>query len=239
MILTDARILLDELEISSDLNSVVIGGGREMKDDGRFGKRTRCYEAGVLTWQFEAMGKLRATLDEALDLRYEANDEALITVFREGAALGDKGYAMTGVTAEYNPFPGVPLGEPLTFSLKALARGRRVRCRLLATGAKVATFTGAAVHIAGGVPAGKKLYAGLHVTAVSGAAPTLDVTVESDDHAGFLSPTTRITFPTKSAVGAQFVTPVSGPITDDRLRMVGTIAGADPSFTVVGWFAIA
>lgn len=239
MILTDARIVIDELEISSDANSVTCGGGREAKDDGRFGKHTRCYESGVLTWQFEAMGKIRAGLDESLDVKYENFDEALISVFRVGAVIGDPGYAMTGAHAEYTPFNGARWGEPLAFMLRAVSRGRRVRSKLLATGAKAATFTGTGVQIAGGVPSGKKLYAGLHVTAVSGVAPTLDVVLQSDDNAGFLSPTTRITFPTKSAVGAQFATPITGPITDDRFRMVGTLGGTTPNFTVLGWFAVA
>lgn len=237
MILTDARVLVDGFDVSADHNSVVIGGTREMKDDARFGADTRIFAAGVRTWQLETQGFYRAALDAALDARMEF-DEVLFTAFAAGAAVGDPGYALPGVLGEYNPFRGAQFGEQLMFSLRAMARRRRLRCRLLATGAKIASGSGADLQLVGGVPAGKKVYGGLHVTAVGGVAPTLDAVIESDDNAGFLTPTTRLTFAQKSAIGAEFVAPLDGPIADDRFRLAYTIAGAGSSFTIVAWMAV-
>ena len=58
----------------------------------------------------------------------------------------------------------------------------------------------------------------MHVLAVSGTNPTLDMIIQSDNVSGFTSPTTKITFDQAVAVGAQWGTRVAGPLTDDYYR---------------------
>ena len=80
--------------------------------------------------------------------------------------------------------------------------------------------------------AGKYLYAILHVLAVEGTNPTLDLIVQSDDASGFASAVSRITFTQKTAIGAQFASLV-GPITDTYFRASYTIGGTNtPKFTI-------
>jgi hypothetical protein len=90
-----------------------------------------------------------------------------------------------------------------------------------------AGYTGAAVAQTGPVT-GKSLYAILHVTAASGT--NLAVKVQSDDNAGFTTPTDRITFSTVSAVGRQ-QSSVAGPLnTETHWRVTATIATGTFSF---------
>ncbi|MGH2710617.1 MAG: hypothetical protein ACRDH9_05370, partial [Actinomycetota bacterium] len=77
---------------------------------------------------------------------------------------------------------------------------------------------------------GKTVYAALHVLDAS-AGDTLDVIVQTDDGAGFASPTTLITFDQAAAVGAQFKTAAGNA--DDWYRVNFTIGGAGPSFKFV------
>ena len=82
----------------------------------------------------------------------------------------------------------------------------------------------------GAVVAGKSMYVALHVLSVAGTStPTLTVIVQSDDNAGFTTPTTRISFTAATAVGAQWGS-VAGALTDDYWRISYTISGTNPVF---------
>lgn len=103
--------------------------------------------------------------------------------------------------------------------------------------ARTATGTGTAIQIVGGVPAGKSLYAALHVVSVAGTTPSATFRVESDT-VGFPSPTTVLTFSAATAVGGQIIR-VAGPITDDYFRVGWTISGTTPSFLALVAFGVA
>lgn len=80
--------------------------------------------------------------------------------------------------------------------------------------------------------AGRYIYAAMHITAVSGTSPTLDMIIRSDDNADMSSPTTKITFAQKSAIGATWGTRITADIPDTYFQASYTIGGSDPSFTV-------
>ena len=85
----------------------------------------------------------------------------------------------------------------------------------------------------GAVSATQKLVATLHVTAVTGTSPTLDVTIESDASDSFAGgETTQITFTTVSAVGSQTIE-INGAVTDTWFREEHTIGGTTPGFDYV------
>ena len=82
------------------------------------------------------------------------------------------------------------------------------------------------------VSATQFLYGALHVFS---AGTTITVVLESDDNAGFISPTTRATFGPITTTGATWMR-VAGPITDTHYRFnVTAITG---TFTVAGVIAI-
>lgn len=82
--------------------------------------------------------------------------------------------------------------------------------------------------------AGKYLYAAMHVVAVSGTDPTLDMIIRSAEAVEMGGPTTRFEFAQKSAIGSQWQTAISADIIDTYFQASFTIGGtgADLSFTV-------
>lgn len=92
-----------------------------------------------------------------------------------------------------------------------------------------ATSTGT-IYNDGAVSSTQKVYGALHVFAASGTTPSLTVKVQSAALVGFGSPTDRLTFAAKTAVGSEFLS-ASGAITDAFWRVSYTISGTTPSFT--------
>jgi len=102
---------------------------------------------------------------------------------------------------------------------------------------RTATGSGTAVQL-GALAAGQYLYANLHVLSISGtAAPTITVTVQSDDNSGFTTPTTRGSFAAKTAIGGEAIR-IAGPFTDTYWRVGWTISGTNPSFLFLASFGI-
>jgi hypothetical protein len=94
---------------------------------------------------------------------------------------------------------------------------------------RTATGVGTSLQL-GALAEGQNMYANLHVLSVSGtAAPTLTMTVHSDNATGFPSTTLRGSFAAKTAVGGESIR-IAGPITDDWWRLSWTISGTNPSF---------
>lgn len=102
---------------------------------------------------------------------------------------------------------------------------------------RTATGTGTAVQLLPLV-AGQNIYAAVHVQSVAGTTPSLTVALQSDDNAGFTSPTTIATFTAATALTSQILR-VAGPITDNYFRLTWTISGTAPSFLFTGSFGIA
>ena len=101
---------------------------------------------------------------------------------------------------------------------------------LLASAARTATVTGTAVT---GLAAAKLLVLQLNVTAASGTSPTLDVVVQ--DTVDGTNWNTIATFVQATGVTREVIRLTSA--FTDRLRVVGTIDGTEPSFTfaVLTW----
>ena len=145
-----------------------------------------------------------------------------------------------GATAKFSqmmPFSntvGGTVGE--AYRVSATGKGQSyqvIHGKVMATGEQTATDDGTAYEL-GAVTAAQKVYGCLHVLEVSGTNPTLDVIIESDDAEGMAAADTRLTFTQKTAVGAQFITPAAGAITDTWWRASWTIGGTeDPTFTFV------
>ena len=61
--------------------------------------------------------------------------------------------------------------------------------------------------------------------ALTAPGSTLDVIVESDDNAGFTTPTTRITFTQVTTTPISYLSSLAGSVTDTYWRMKWTISG--------------
>jgi hypothetical protein len=105
--------------------------------------------------------------------------------------------------------------------------------------ARTATGTGASIQL-GPVPAGKRLYAAVHVLSVAGTGtPSLTARVESDDATGFPSAATVLTFNAATAPGGQIARTDGTALTDSWYRIAWTISGTSPSFLFAAALGIA
>lgn len=224
VILTDCKIFLGPYDLSGFHNQIELQYEAEMLDDTVFGTSgTRSFKPGLK--RVEANGNVfwDTLQDEANFNRIGATRE-LLTIAPTGNTEGDPVYMVRAVNANYNPISG-EVGQLLSSQFDAMsANSPLVRGQLLASGSKAATGNSVGVNL-GLLGAGKKLYSSLHVTAV--AATSLIVIVQSDDGAGFASPTTRITHTTFTGAGTgsdwqELVGPVA---TDTFWRSQWTIVG--------------
>lgn len=144
-------------------------------------------------------------------------------------AAGDAAMFTRGVLTR-NQMAAGGIGAATTYSIDLTSDSAEIDGVVAATLASRTTagLTGTSLQL-GAVPTGKRLWAALHVTAVTGT--NLVVTIESDNATGFPSPATQITFSTMSATGWQFAY-VDGPITDDWFRAKATIATGTFTFAV-------
>ncbi|NJP33684.1 hypothetical protein [Micromonospora thermarum] len=147
----------------------------------------------------------------------------------KGSAFGDLAWLTNAMEGQYQFLGAQGDIAPWTGSWSSSAPLARGIVAHPPGAARVATGSGTAVqHVA--VPAGGELLVALHVLSIAGtAAPTLTVSVESDDAQAMPSPTTRATFTPATALGGQFRR-VAGPITDTWYRVTWTISGTNPSF---------
>ena len=161
-----------------------------------------------------------------------------LSVAPDGAALGELCWLTAAMTTKYQLGGEVGAVAPWTAEIKGswpLVRG--IVAHPPGT-ARTVTGTGTAAQL-GAVPAGKHLYAALHVLSIAGtASPSITVSIESDDAGGMATPATALTFTAATAVGAQ-IARVAGPNTDTWFRPKWTITGTAPSFLFLCAFGIA
>lgn len=227
-ILTDQKVWLEGLDLTGRLNAVALEYGVETDDDTAFGDDTRSSIGGLKTVAAQHEGFFDAQpYDERLFDQFALADVPMSIA--AASAEGSLAYFFKAQTGLYTPRGRV--GELFRFSVAAHARGGPlVRGTLMHDAQRTATGNGTARQL-GVVSASQSLYAALHVVAVAGTLPTLDVTIESDDAEGFPSATPQITFAEASAVGAEYATPIAGVITDDWWRVAWTLGGTSPDFT--------
>jgi hypothetical protein len=149
------------------------------------------------------------------------------------SADGSAAYLLKTIPLSYTPVSG-NVGELAMGTISgSSSTGPVVRGTLLhpSNVSRTSTSTGTGRQL-GAVVAGKSMYAALHVISVAGSSPTLAVILQSDDNAGFTTPTSRITFSTATATTNRAqLSSVAGAITDDYWRISYTIGGTGgPTF---------
>ena len=239
-VLTDAVVLFDGRDLSGNLNSVSLEVSVETPEKTVFGDGTRTRLPGIMDITANHNGYWEVIsaaddLDADLIARVGASS-ALMSLSDDGGTLGDFAYSFLSQTANY--VRGASHGEVYAFSITVNTDGPLVRGIVMENSAFATTTDGTDRQI-GAVSATQSIYSSLHVTAVSGTNPTLDVTVESDASTDFSgAETVRLTHPQLTAVGSNQQI-LAGAITDDWWRLVMTIGGTDtPTFTVFGALAI-
>lgn len=241
---TNVKALVAQWDVSGDLNACALEYGAELQDGTTFGKTTRARLSGLKTVSMSLAGLgniagLESGQAEELDqILFESTgvtDKPVLVAPENAGADGERAFALLAAQARYQ-FGGA-IGAAFAFQVTAEAAGSPlVRGTVMHNATRTASGNGTARQL-GVVSATQKIFAALHVLAASGATPTLDVKVQSDDSAGMLSPTDRITFAQKTALGSEWKE-LGGAITDDYWRLAFTIGGGTPSFSFIGFLGI-
>lgn len=228
----NAQIEVDEL----DVTTFGAGGARSRIA----GLRSASLELeGFTDYALDYAGGF-ASLDAILHTTAGVADTVL-TVGQTQATAGEPVLFGRAVETAYSH--GSAVGDPEPFNVSFLLSGGPLGGVILEPGTTARTATGNGTTVTYvDVPSGRSLYAALHVLAVSGTSPSLTVSLQSDDNAGMSSPTTRASFSAATTIGAQYLTPVAGPLggsSEDYWRASWTISGTSPSFTFVVVMAVA
>jgi hypothetical protein len=247
-ILTNVRVISGAVDLTGVANRLEITPAAEVKDVTNFGS----VDANGTLWRENIVGLFSANVAaagqwEALDAS-KVDDDAWANFGGAGPwsifggvgvplAEGIPAYMINAVDTSYTIFDAV--GEVAPWQAGAVSSGGFARGMLALNPAspRIATGTGAIVN-AGAVPAGRNVYAALHVLSVAGTAtPTFTATLQSAALVGFGSPTTRATFTAATARGFELKI-VPGAITDAFWRISYTISGTTPSFLVASTIGI-
>lgn len=241
--LNDAVVYIGEQDMSGISNQLALTADITQNDATVFGNDTVANRPGLTSAALELNGFWDTLFDKRNFDKIGGTDE-LISIAAEGASLGDVGYIFLANEASYNP--GAPIGELFATTINAVSSDTLRRGTVMERGAFTVTVEGTNREL-GNVASGQKLYAALHVIAVAGTNPTLDINIESDTDGVFATPTTRISMTqVTDATGPEGDGPVAelksvaGAISDTFFRADFTIGGTDnPSFTILLILAIA
>ena len=236
-VLTNQKIYVDGYDITGTTNALAIEYGAELKDCTVLGNSSRVMKGGLKTVQLQVSGFYDANVnDENLFAKIGVADNP-VSVSAEGIAVGDVAYFFKACGGEL--VTGETVGELNKFSFGAAGSGTLIKGVLANDSTETSTGAGAGVQL-GAVGGSEKLYAVLHVVSSSGSGDqTLDVTVSSDDNAGFTSELTKITFTQATTTTTSELLEVDGAITDDYFRVNFAISGTgSPSFTFAVFFGV-
>ncbi len=232
-ILSDAGIWVGGFDLRGFSNQGSVEESVALIEDNVFGDTAKRRKAGLLDVTGAARGYFDATLDAGLKAKVGLVDE-VVTFSAPDTAEGSNAAFFQAAAGELVPIDG-ELGAMDGYSLGVEASGGDglIHGAIMVHGTKTVTANGTGRQL-GAVSATQQLFAALHVVSVAGTNPTLDVTVESEVDDAWASPITQITFAQKTAIGAEYPTPINGAVTDSWWRVGWTIGGSGgPSFKFI------
>lgn len=226
-----SKIWLDGFDISGDLNAYALSMGSEIQEDTALGDDTKSNASGLKAGQFEAEGYWQAGTDKIDEILYTriGLSGLVLSAAGETGAEGELAFSLQPILGEYSP--GAAIGEMMKFTVSAESGNHKpiYRGTVAHNAVRTGNGNGTAFNL-GTVSATQKVYASLHVLALTGTS--IAVKVQSDDAGGFGSPTDRITFTTATAKGAQYAS-LAGAITDNQWRANWTLVGSSVTFIVI------
>jgi hypothetical protein len=222
----DAKIWLAGYDLSAYTNAVALNYGAEPLDNTTFGNTTRTHTGGLKIVSAGVDGYWHSTPDAGLFANIGVVDKPF-SVAPLGAN-GGQAFFFKAMKSSYTL--GASVGELLGFGAEASTTGPMIRGLLLYQGTVTATGT-STKYVLGARSATQVLWSALHITAVSGTSPTLDVVVQSDANSGAGGEVDQITFTQANAVGSQMLSD-TGAVTDTYYRISYTVGGTGtPTFS--------
>ena len=225
VVFKDPEIYLGGFRLTRAHNQFAMEASFQENKDERFGDQARAFYPGVMVARASGGGFFAAgagEIDTVVAARIGSGTAWPLSCCPVGDVDGQVAYDIE--VGQYSYRFGARHGESLPFTLGHTLRDGNGLVRstiVLPRASRVGNVTGTGRQL-GALSAAQKLVAVLHVFAATGGSITF--TVESDDNAGFSSATTRLTFTAASGITRQ-VLELSGPVTDDRWRVVGTGPG--------------
>ncbi|WP_326677697.1 hypothetical protein [Streptomyces sp. NBC_01237] len=231
-VLLDTRLFAPGADLSGASNKVELSSEIEDKDVTNYRSQG---------WK-EVIGGL-GSAEIAGEGQWEAGDPSKVddaswselggtgpyTVCPTDSVVGALAYLVYGLRTDYKVGDAVGEVAPWSGTVKSswpLVRGQIAHPPGIA---RAATGAGTALNL-GTVPAGKRLYAALHVLSAAGTTPSITARIESDDSVGFGTPVTRAAFAAATAPGGQIARTDGLAITDTHYRVAWDITGTTPSF---------
>jgi hypothetical protein len=247
-IISNALVLAGGYNLSGVMNAVTLSEGAEHKDATVLESTGRVRKPGLTSATARLEGFFEGVAEGGLAAGLALTDIPFSVVHKN--VENEVAYLFKALWAEMVPMGGA-VGDMARMSLTAESSSgavaapvagalrRSVIRGILGTHQTAAIATGTSTPFQlGAVSATQYLYAALHVYGASDA-DTLDVVLESDALATFLSPTTQLSFAQKTGIGSEWATPIVGaPITDEWWRVKYTIGGTLPSFAFAVTFGI-
>jgi len=232
-VLLDTRFWAGGADLTGTSNKVEISTEVEAKETTNYlSAGFKEFIGGLASSEWKAGGFWEAGDPSMVDDESWADQGAVIPVTAVpsgGGAVGDVAYFTQALRSSYALLGDVGDVAPWQASLNGSWPTVRGLVGHPAGTARSATGTGTAQQL-GAVATGKSLYATLHVLSAAGSTPSITGRVESDDNAGFTTPTTRLTFAAATTAGGQILRTDGTAITDDYWRIAWTISGITPSF---------
>ncbi|WP_330242012.1 hypothetical protein [Streptomyces sp. NBC_00525] len=241
-ILTGARIFAGGADLTGASNKAELSAEVEEKDVTTFASnKWNEVVGGLASGQFKGSGYWESGDAGKVDDEMWANVGGVGVPYSVGptaATVGSLVYFMKAMRTDYTLLGEV--GEVAPWESSATTNWPMVRGQFAHPPgtARTSSGNGSAVELVA-VPAGKRLYAAVHVLAAAGVDATADVTVESAATADFADPVTRLTFSQASGISSQILRTDGTAITDTYFRIAWTIAGTSPSFSFVAALGVA
>ena len=229
-VLVDAQIYYNEFNISGLMNQVAVQYNADTPEATVLsGDGTRRRISGLIDVQVNGTGYIDQTdKDEGIYDRIGNSLAGDLSVASENGVVGSRAYFLRVHQGTYNILGAI--GEVAPFTLDTMANHRLVRGIIGATGVKDADGVSPVFNL-GPVAADGGIFAIMHVMSAEGtAAPTLDVTVESDADIAFASPINRLTFSQVTTSPTSQLVSLETAITDTHWRVAWDVGGTDPEY---------
>ena len=239
-VMLDARIFAGAYDISGNTNKITVASEIAEKDVTNFASGgAKEVIGGLESWKLTGEGQWEAGAPGKVDNAMWAGrgQVAAWTVCPNTATVGDLAWLSKAVESAYTL--GATVGDVASWSANAAGSYPLVRGVILHPPGTARTDDGSGTALQlGALAEGERLHACLHVLSASGAAPTLDVTIESDTEEAFGdTPETRLSFTQATGLTDELVATAAAGVgghADDWYRVAYDISEVgDESFLFV------
>lgn len=225
---SNMRLLVDGADLAGFAKGITLDQKAEILESTPAncnGWRQYLYGLNSVTMNVDGFAAFDTTdIDGLLPATATATNVVTFAPINAGDTLADPAFILTGRTMKRMPLGGA-VGDVAASGYDWSGVGRVVRAQVIhPLAARTTSGTGTAVTFTTPIT-GQSIWAAFHVTAVSGAG-TITFTIQTDDNAGFTTPTTRYTSAALAAVRTAEFGSAAGPFAGEtHIRVGWTISG--------------